>query len=332
MLSTIKSVVKKARMATFVQSFFGAQSPDAPPLLVPEEDAFYKSGVFPGAQGCVFVPSLIVQGITRQQDKRYVTKIFIDEASYTYEKTLNAFVKQIDTDSKFTNVKTNENPIDLTKISDEDIRKCGAIIESRANLATKKFLNYEYLGQSIHTIMAQRTQLTLEKAQNMLTGFELLANKLHLMNKGSLGKIIFHNDIHPGNIMFSPARKQIYLIDFGMATTDVAKRGKIPLFDLVSLVQVLNNILTYIITTVPNPTPKRTQAIQDFQAFIESNYLGKTSAPKGFVPSYTAEEIIHQIAKLNRGFSELGGKRKTKKQSSKKRVTLRRRKVSRNVH
>jgi serine/threonine protein kinase len=318
-------------MAGFMKSVLGGPSPDAPPLVVPEEDAFYKPGIFPGAQGCVFIPSLIVQGLTRQRDKRYVTKIFIDEASYNHEKSLNAFVKQIDTDSKFTNVKTTENPIDLKKVSDEDIRNCGAIIESRENLAGKKYLNYEYLGQSIHTIIAYNTPLTIETVQNMFTGFELLANKIYLMNKGSLGKVIYHNDIHPGNIMFSAARKQVYLIDFGFAALDTPKRGD-PLIDMVGLIQVINTVLTYVIRTVPNPTPKRSEAITSFQNFIATNYLGTAAPPKGFIRPYKAEDIIGEIAKLNRGFSGLGGRRKTKKQSSKKRVTLRRRKMGRNVH
>lgn len=319
-------------MAFIASLFKGAPELPGPPP-VEKDDVFYKPGVFPGAQGCVFVPSLIVQGLTKEKDRRYVTKIFVDEQSYTYEKTLNAFVKQIDSDSKFTNVKMNESPIDLTKVTDEDIRNCGNIIVTREALATKKYINYEYLGQSINTILTQQTPIDLEKAQNLLTGFELVANKLYLMNTGSLGKVIFHNDIHPGNIMFSPTRKQVYLIDFGLATVDIPKKGKDTLYDLISLLKVIEKVLNYLIIKVPNPTAKRTEAIQKFQKFINDNYLGKTSPPKGFVPTYTAKDIIEQISFLNRGFSELGGKRrKTYRKQQLKHKTLRRSKMRRNVH
>jgi serine/threonine protein kinase len=318
-------------MAKFVGSMFKGSTLDIP-KVTPVESAFYKPGIFPGAQGCVFVPSLIVSGIIGSRDKKYVTKIFIDEDSYKREKALNVFVKQIDPGSKFTNVNYNEDKINIDNISDSDIKKCGAIIETKEALKTKKYINYEYLGQSFHTIIGYKTPLTLRNAQDILNGFELLINKVYLMNKGTLGKTIFHNDIHVGNIMFNHSTGQVYLIDFGFATLDNPGKNKNMLYDLTSLVRVIDQILDYIIITVPNPSSKRSTAIQNFKTFVASNYIStKSSVPKNFSISYNAIDLVNQVASLNRGFSELGGRRKTHRRNM-YRKTLRRRKMGRKMH
>jgi hypothetical protein len=294
-----------------------------PPSPFREDDLAYREGVFPGAQGCIFVPSLIVEGLARNRNKQYVTKIFIDEESYNYEKRLNAFVKQIDPTSSFTNVKYNENPINLSLVKDQDIRNCGAIINTREELATKKFLNYEYLGQSLHTIIGYNVYLNISHARDILFGLSKLASKIYLMNQGRLGVVIYHNDDHYGNIMYNPRTRSVYLIDFGKATTGKPLSGN-TLVDMELLISSTNTIVDYILKTVPSIPKKGGESILKFKEFIDTNYLGRRSPPRDFVKTYTSEDIVKAITELASNFAEEGGRRQTKKKLLKKRKTLRR--------
>lgn len=298
--------------------------PEAPPSKA-EDELYYRPGVFPGGQGCVFVPSLIVKGVTKQRDKTYVTKIFIDEESYKHEILLNTFVKQIDPQSRFTNVIYNESPIDVSIIKDEDIAQCRGI--KKETLPTKKFVNYEYVGQSIRTIIDKRIPLNINQIQSILSGFEVIISKLILMNNGALGKKIFHNDIHPGNVMVDFSRKKLYLIDFGLASYEGEGSGR--LYDPESLIITLNTLIDYIRSSpvATKFTAKTMFAIKRFKDFIKNNYIGQRP-PAGFVKTHTPESINVEITELSVALTSQGGKRRKtfKKTSQTNRKTLRKRK------
>jgi serine/threonine protein kinase len=293
----------------------------------------YKYGVIPGAQGCAIIPSLIVQGISKQRDKRYVTKIFVDEASYKEEKRNNAFVKQIDRTNQFTNVSFNEDPIDLSLLTKEDIKNCGQIIGTRADLALKKYINYEYLGKSLHTIMSHSIVLTNGDADDIIFGLTKLITKVYLMNKGELsgGKVIFHNDAHRGNIMYNPRNHNVYLIDFGLASIGSARKGD-TLVDMAKLTETTGFMVTYILTTVKDLSERKKQALSKYLAFVSANYLGKVSSPRGFVPTYTAETILKASQDLTNEFQEGGSRRKTRRSGGNKTLRRSRHKVNRNMH
>lgn len=283
----------------------------------------YKYGVIPGAQGCAIIPSLIVQGLTKQRDKRYVTKIFVDEAAYREEKRNNAFVKQIDRTNQFTNVSFNEDPVDLSLLTKEDIKNCGQIIRTRADLALKKYINYEYLGKSLHTIMSHSIELTKGDADDIIYGMTKLITKVYLMNKGELsgGTVIFHNDAHRGNIMYNPRNHNVYLIDFGLASIGAPRKGDL-LVDMAKLAETTGFMVTYIITTVPSLSDRKKQALSKYLSFVNANYLGRVSAPRGFVPKYTAETILKAAQDLTNEFQDGGSRRKTRRTKLNK--TLRR--------
>jgi len=284
----------------------------------------YSTGVFPGAQGCVVVPSLIVMNRQGTRNKEYVTKIFVDEESYIAEKKIDAFVAQIDRTQQFTNVKYNENPINLGLLTDEDIKNCANIIGTRQELAGKKYLNFEYLGKSLHTIRAFQIPIRITDAQSILFGLSKLAVKLWSMNKGKIGGVqIFHNDSHAGNIMYNYDKETVYLIDFGIATINTPK-NKDEFIDILKLTETINLFVDYIATSV---VLGETQglAITKFREFVIKNNLKRyVSVSKSTPRNFTAEQIIEEIQQLASGFSESGGKnQKTKKKSVKKRKTLR---------
>ena len=71
-----------------------------------------------GAEGCVTIPSLLVERGTQTRNTSYVTKLFYDNQSYLDEKSYNDMVlKSIDPRGSFTSAKYNESPIDLSKIT-----------------------------------------------------------------------------------------------------------------------------------------------------------------------------------------------------------------------
>jgi serine/threonine protein kinase len=274
----------------------------------------YKYGVIPGAQGCAIIPSLIVQGLTRQRDKRYITKIFVDEAAYKEEKKNDAFVKQIDRTNQFTNVNFNEDPIDLSLLTKDDIKNCGQIIGTRADLALKKYLNYEYLGKSLHTIMSHSIALTMSDADDIIFGLTKLITKVYLMNKGELsgGVIIFHNDSHRGNIMYNPRNNNVYLIDFGLASIGAPRKGDI-LVDMAKLTESTAFMVRYILTTVEGLSEQKREALNKYLTFVNSVFLGRASAPRGYVATYTAESLLKAAQELTNEFRDGGRRRKTRR-------------------
>lgn len=297
---------------------------------VPKPDSLeYSTGVFPGAQGCVIVPSLIVMDRRQTRNKQYVTKIFTDIESYTIEKKINAFVKQIDQTQQFTNVKYNENPINLTLLTDEDIKNCANIIGTREDLKTKKYLNYEYLGKSLHTIRAFQIPIRIADAQSILFGLSKLAIKLWAMNNGKMGGVqIYHNDAHAGNIMYNYEKESVYLIDFGIATINTPK-NKDTFIDILKLTETINLFVDYIATSVVLGESQGL-AVTKFREFIVKHNLKRYAPPSaGTTRSFTADQIVAAIQTLASDFSESGG-RKRKTLKHKKRSL--RRKTNRNVH
>jgi len=316
--------------STSVISSSSSQSlKDDMPGVARSDSLEYSTGVFPGAQGCVIVPSLIVIDRKQTRNKQYVTKIFTDIESYMIEKKIDAFVKQIDQTQQFTNVKYNENPINLNLLTDEDIKNCANIIGTREDLKTKKYLNYEYLGKSLHTIRAFQIPIRIADVQSILFGLSKLAIKLWAMNSGKMGGIqIYHNDAHAGNIMYNYEKESVYLIDFGIATLNTPK-NKDEFIDILKLTETINLFVDYVATSVVLGE-KQGLAVTKFREFVVKNNLKRYAPLSATTPrNFTADQIVSAIQTLASDFSENGGrKRKTLKN---KKGNLRR-KSNRNVH
>jgi hypothetical protein len=315
---------KSIGSTSVINSSSGNSLKDDMPGVEKTDSLEYSTGVFPGAQGCVIVPSLIVLDRKQTRNKEYVTKIFTDIESYTVEKKINAFVKQIDQTQQFTNVKYNENPINLTLLTDEDIKNCANIIGTREDLKTKKYLNYEYLGKSLHTIRAFRIPIRISDAQSILFGLSKLAIKLWTMNSGKMGGVqIYHNDAHAGNIMYNYDKENVYLIDFGIATLNTPK-NKDEMIDILKLIETINLFVDYIATTVVLGE-RQGLAITKFREFIVKNNLKRYAPVSASTPrNFTADQIVGAIQTLASDFSENGG-RKRKTLKNKKRSLRRKR-------
>lgn len=291
-------------------------------VLPPQEDRpglpNTVTGVYPGASGCVIVPSLVL-GLKSPDKSKFITKIFGEEKDYVKEKQQNELVIKIDGTSQFTNVKFNENPIDIRKLPEDALSRCSRIFRSRDYkvIKTKKYLNYEYLGQSLYTIISEELSLSNENIKDILNGLSSLASNVYAMNKGrDLGQPLFHNDIHFANIMFNPANKRVYLIDFERSTINVPKIGKDTLVDLYGIVDTVDQFINYVLRKVPGLGALQGKAIVDFKTLVDRIFPSRGPPPPP--PKEIREEIVSEIVKLARTFSASGGKRRKTKKGSKK--------------
>jgi serine/threonine protein kinase len=177
--------------------------------------------------------------------------------------------------------------------------------------------------------MSHSIALTSGDADDIIYGLTKLITKVYLMNKGELsgGTVIFHNDAHRGNIMYNPRNHNVYLIDFGLASVGSPRKGD-KLVDMAKLTETTGFMVTYILTTVTDLSERKKQALSKYLAFVNTNYLGRASAPRGFVPTYTAETILQASQELTNEFQDGGRRKRTRKAKLNKTLRRSRNKVN----
>lgn len=164
-----------------------------------------------GAQGCVIIPSLVVEGAARTRNTNYVTKIFFTEKEYQAEKEQNdTILATVDPRGTFTSAKYTTTPIDLKRLTPQERNTCRSL--GGKDITKLKFLNYKYLGVSIHDIVNSDMKITAPMSQAVFTSLSNLSAKLVYLNNDLK---LFHNDVHEGNIVFNFNENYAYLIDFG---------------------------------------------------------------------------------------------------------------------
>lgn len=186
-----------------------------------------------GAQGCVIIPSLLIDSAMRTRNTAYVTKIFFKDQDFEEEKSHNDMViSKIDPRGSFTSAKYTTTPINLKLLTPAEIQKCGQL--KGKDITQLKFLNYKYLGKSIHDIVNTDMKIDVKTSQAIISAVSNLGVKLLYMNN-ELG--MYHNDVHEGNIMFNFKEDFAYLIDFGGLAPQPANKN--PMTDFQGLVTAL---------------------------------------------------------------------------------------------
>lgn len=173
---------------------------------------FYKGGdAIEGEQGCVIIPSLLVDAAMRTRNTSYVTKIFFKDSDFEEEKSHNDMImRKVDPKGTFTSVKYTTTPIDLRRITPQELSSCSQL--KGKDITKLKFLNYKYLGKSIDEIVKTDMKIDSKTSQAIIAAIANLSVKLMYLNNDLK---LFHNDIHEGNIMFNFKEDYAYLIDFG---------------------------------------------------------------------------------------------------------------------
>jgi len=189
-----------------------------------------------GAEGCVTIPSLVVEHGTQTRNTSYVTKLFYDEKSYVDEKTHNELVlKSIDPKGAFTSAKYDENPIDLKRITPAEIKDCSNLVGK--DLTTLKYINYRYLGKSLQDIIDKSISFNNISSRDIIRALANLSVKIEAMNNSGF----YHNDVHGGNIMYDQKVEYAYLIDFGHLGTSNNK-----LIDLQGILSATRSIAVHL--------------------------------------------------------------------------------------
>lgn len=255
-----------------------------------------------GAQGCVVIPSLIVDKAMRTRNTSYVTKIFFKDNDFAEEKAQNDMVmSKIDPRGTFTSAKYTTTPIDLTRISPQEIQSCSQL--KGKDLRTLKFLNYKYLGKSIHDIVNTDMKINPKLSQSIISAIANLAVKILYMNN-DLG--MYHNDVHEGNIMFNFKEDFAYLIDFGGLSPQPANKN--PLTDLQGLVTTVR--LLAISAVGQNQLPSKLKDL--LNSFIKDSSLTLTRASQ-YTDVKQARELISKfLTDFALAYTKtVGGRKKT---------------------
>lgn len=205
---------------------------------------------FTGQQGCVTVPSLVYNCLTRSRNGMRVTKLFFKEEDYVKEKQENDIILQeVDPEGEFTSVKYDESPIDLTRLQQDEIATCGS--GKNLDYSKLKHLNYKYLGDSFETILNEN-KFDKDSSKDMIQALANLAPKIQEMNL----KGFYHNDLHFGNITYLPSEKRAYLIDFGF----FGKQADTKPTDLIGFIEIMFMLVNTINNNTSIPQPMRTSA------------------------------------------------------------------------
>ena len=223
----------------------------------------YGGDAISGEQGCVIVPSLLVDSAMRTRNANYVTKIFYSDKNFEEEKANNDLIlKTIDPRGSFTSVKYTTTPVDARYLTPKELDSCSQL--KGKDIKTLKYLNYKFLGKSIADIVNNDMKITADLSRAIISAIANLSVKVLYMNN-SLKK--FHNDLHEGNIMYNFKEEHAYLIDFaGLSETPINNNE---LTDFQGLVTAMR--LLAISTVGQNKLPKR--LIDQLNSFIKDSSL-----------------------------------------------------------
>lgn len=263
----------------------------------------YKGGeAIEGAQGCVIIPSLLVDSAMRTRNTAYVTKIFFNDNDFAEEKSHNdMIISKIDPRGTFTSAKYTTNPIDLKRLTPQEVQSCGQL--KGKDITKLKFLNYRYLGKSIHDIVNTDMKIDAKLSQAIIASVANLAVKILYMNN-DLG--MYHNDVHEGNIIFNFKEDYAYLIDFGGLSPQPANKN--PLTDFQGLVTALR--LLSISAVEQNRLPSKLKDL--LSSFIKDSSLTLTRASE-FTDVKQARELVSKfLTDFTLAYTKsVGGRRKT---------------------
>lgn len=261
-----------------------------------------------GAEGCVTIPSLVIERGSQTRNTSYVTKLFYDEKSYIDEKTHNDMVlKNIDPRGTFTSAKYDESPIDLSRITLDESKDCPNLVGK--DLKTLKYVNYRYLGRSLQDIIDKSIAFNNITSRDIIRALANLALKIEVMN----GNGFYHNDVHGGNIMYDQKVEYAYLIDFGHLGTSANK-----LIDLQGILSATRSIAVHL-ASQSKISPRLKSILKLFINDV-APVLAKTQESTGEQIKESQFLIMKTLTDFSNVYTqtEVGGRRKTLRRSRNK--------------
>ena len=260
----------------------------------------YGGMTIQGAQGCVTIPSLMIDQ-RKTRNANYVTKLFFTEDEFDKEKAQNDKVlKLVDPKGEFTSATYNTNTIDLKKLDPKEVANCSSL--KGKDLTKLKYLNMRFLGKSLQSIIDDQKQFDKEEVRNILTSFAILASKVYEMNK----KDFFHNDLHLGNVMYDKQYKKIYLIDFGFLGPPI----KSELTDLLGICVIVKTFISTVLFSKNNLSSEMKDVLKTFLVDL-SLVMSQAGADPDI--KHAQLKLVTALTDFYKIMSQTAGRRKTRK-------------------
>ena len=264
-----------------------------------------------GAQGCVIIPSLLVDTKMKSRNTSYVTKIFFKDKDYEEEKSHNdVVITTVDPRNSFTSANYTTTPVDLRYLTPAELKQCSQL--KGLDVGKLKYLNYKYLGKSLHEIVDSDMKIELSVCKSIIIAVSNLATKILYLNNDLK---LFHNDVHEGNIMYNFKEEHSYLIDFGgMSPTPNNGNQSTDLQGLISSLRLL-------VTSVVNQRRLPERYLGMLSSFLKDSSLVLTRSSESQNSTESRNLIVKFLTDFSISFMKLGGRKRTL-----------RNKINRNMH
>jgi serine/threonine protein kinase len=175
----------------------------------------YPKLVNQGTFGCIYKPSFLCDGKTLKEEE-YISKIQTKDDISQQEETIGNKIKELrNTSEHFAGI-VNTCPIELSKIEDNELKKCDFIEKQTGNETPQEYVasTIKYVGkQDVLDYFIARIN---KPQQYVMSLFHIHFHLLKALTQLQEAKII-HYDLKSNNIMVHDVKKTPIMIDFGIS-------------------------------------------------------------------------------------------------------------------
>ncbi len=175
----------------------------------------YPKLVNQGTFGCIYKPSFLCDGKTLKEEE-YISKIQTKDDISQQEEMIGNKIKELrNTSEHFAGI-VNTCPIELSKIEDNELKKCDFIEKQTGNETPQEYVasTIKYVGkQDVLDYFIARVN---KPQQYVMSLFHIHFHLLKALTQLQEAKII-HYDLKSNNIMVHDVKKTPIMIDFGIS-------------------------------------------------------------------------------------------------------------------
>ena len=168
-----------------------------------------------GTFGCIYKPSFLCDGNTIKEED-YITKIQTKDDISEQEKVLGNKIKELRNASEYFAGIINTCPIELSKIEDNELKKCEFIEKQTSNETPQEYIasTIKYVGKQ--DMMDYFMERVNKPQQYVMSLFHIHFHLLKALSQLQEANII-HYDLKSNNIMVHDVKKTPIMIDFGIS-------------------------------------------------------------------------------------------------------------------
>jgi len=168
-----------------------------------------------GTFGCIYKPSFLCDGNTIKEED-YITKIQTKDDISEQEKVLGNKIKELHNASEYFAGIINTCPIELSKIEDNELKKCEFIEKQTSNETPQEYIasTIKYVGKQ--DMMDYFMERVNKPQQYVMSLFHIHFHLLKALSQLQEANII-HYDLKSNNIMVHDVKKTPIMIDFGIS-------------------------------------------------------------------------------------------------------------------